>query len=135
MYGLTKLTDDASLIMGHMIRAPKTLHTAKNIASHTKLSQATVDKILKKLTTSGLFEAKKGGYCFKKALPQISVASLIDALNGPRVEKTLQSKVQMIVYSKLKNVTLADLLKPDARQAEPPTPPIMPNHGLKTKPH
>jgi Rrf2 family protein len=62
------------------------LHTATSLSAKTNLPEPTVAKVLKLLTRGGLIVSARGvngGYRLTKAAEEISLASVIQALEGP----------------------------------------------------
>lgn len=62
------------------------MHTARSVAEATHLPAPTVVKILKKLMDRGLLVSQrgvKGGYTAARASSLISVAEVIEAIDGP----------------------------------------------------
>jgi len=60
--------------------------SARDMAHDTNLHLPTVSKILKALTRSGLLESTrgvKGGYSLARPVEDISVANIIEAIEGP----------------------------------------------------
>lgn len=86
MVRITKLTDYGVVIMAFMASKPLRLFQAKEIAEHTAIAQPTVSKLLKKLTKSKLLQSERGtngGYLLACEPKEITVAELVDALEGP----------------------------------------------------
>jgi FeS assembly SUF system regulator len=86
MLRLSKLTDYGTLIMTHLARDPRGVHAANEIAVGVQLSLPTVTKVLKILARAGLLHSQrgtKGGYALARAPEQISVAEVVEALEGP----------------------------------------------------
>lgn len=86
MIRLSRLTDYAVVLLGHMVRHPARLFAATDLVEHTKLPLPTVSKIMKQLARAGLVVAQRGaagGYRLTKEPGQITVAALIEAMDGP----------------------------------------------------
>ncbi len=86
MLRLSKLTDYGVVVMAHLARQPERPHTAAEIAAALPLGAPTVSKLLKLLARGGLLVSQrgaKGGYVLAREAKQISVAQVIDALEGP----------------------------------------------------
>lgn len=87
MLRLNKLTDYAIVLMTHIANSPDTLlHSARELATGTRLPEATVGKILRELLDHGLVvshRGMKGGYTLARTADDISVAEIIAALEGP----------------------------------------------------
>jgi len=83
---ISKLTDYGVVIMAFMAGEPLRLFQAKEIAEHTAIAQPTVSKLLKKLTKSKLLHSVRGthgGYILAAEPKEISIAMLVNALEGP----------------------------------------------------
>jgi len=83
---ITKLTDYGVVIMAFMAGEPLRLFQAKEIAEHTAIAQPTVSKLLKKLTKNKLLHSARGsqgGYILAAEPKEITVAMLVNALEGP----------------------------------------------------
>ena len=86
MLKLAKLTDYATVVMTAIAADPGRLHSAQELAERSRLSPATVAKLLKQLAKSRLIEATRGsqgGYRLTRAPDQITVADVVDAVEGP----------------------------------------------------
>lgn len=86
MVRITKLTDYGVMIMAFMAGNPLRLFQAREIAEQTSLAQPTVSKLLKKLTKHRLLTSHRGsngGYHLACNPAKITIADLIDALEGP----------------------------------------------------
>ena len=86
MLRMSKLTDYATVVLGHLARNEGKVQTAADVAAHTGLSTPTVSKLLTGLTRSGLvtsFRGAQGGYSLARHPGEISAAEVIDALEGP----------------------------------------------------
>ena len=85
MLRLSKLADYGSQIMTHMAR-DKHVHSASEIAESLGITAATVSKILKMLARQNLVASvlgAKGGYTLARAPSEISIAEIINAMDGP----------------------------------------------------
>ncbi len=83
---ITKHTDYAIVIMAHFSKSPAKLINAKELSGALKLPYPTVSKLLKILVKSHLLESiqgAQGGYRLQKSPHSISVASVIEAVEGP----------------------------------------------------
>lgn len=80
------MTDYAVVILAEMATRDGQLLSAAGLASHTRLPEPTVSKILKLLTKNMIISSKRGingGYSLVKAPAEIDMASVITALDGP----------------------------------------------------
>ena len=86
MLRVSKLTDYGTVVMTHMARQPRHIHTASGIADAVYLPTSTVSKLMKIMTREGLLvshRGAKGGYSLARQPEAISVAQVIHALEGP----------------------------------------------------
>ena len=86
MLRLGKLTDYATVILSYMAKDQMTMHAAGEIAEATGIAQTTVSKILKLLVKAKVLSSTrgaKGGYLLARPPEQITVATIISALEGP----------------------------------------------------
>lgn len=87
MFRLNKLADYALVVMQYVASSPnEPLHTARSLAKATHLPVPTVVKVLKGLLDHGLLVSRrgvKGGYAAARSAKQISVADIIEAIEGP----------------------------------------------------
>jgi FeS assembly SUF system regulator len=87
MIRLSRLTDYAVALLSHMGKAQSpALWAAADLAEKSGLQLPTVAKILKMLAKSGLISAHRGasgGYRLARAAADISVAEIIEAMDGP----------------------------------------------------
>jgi len=134
MFRLNKLTDYAIMLMTYVARSPQpALHTAKELAASTKLHPATVGKIVRELVEHRLLishRGVKGGYSLARPAEKISVADIIEVLEGPvgftecystpgccelEPSCTVRSNSQVIsraLRRTLEEIRLSDLIKP-----------------------
>jgi FeS assembly SUF system regulator len=135
MIRLAKLTDYGLVLMTTMARKTSApVHTARDLASVTRLPLPTVSKLLKQLLQSGLLASHRGmngGYSLAKEPADISLAEIITAIEGPIALtecstdviglcdlerscpiKTNQRVVSEVVRGALQKVMLADLMQP-----------------------
>jgi len=86
MFRLNKLTDYALVVMEYVASHPEEpLHTARGLAASTELPVPTVVKILKELLDHKILVSTrgvKGGYAPARPPTQITVAEIIQALEG-----------------------------------------------------
>ena len=134
MFRLNKLTDYGIVLMTHVARnSQASLYSARELASATKMHSATVGKIVRELVDHGLLvshRGAKGGYTLARPGETISVADIIDALEGPisftecystpgccelEPSCTVRSNSQVIGHAlrrTLEDIRLTDLIKP-----------------------
>ncbi len=85
MIRMSKLTDYAILILAHLARSVGTL-TAHELAARSRVPLPTVSKLAKELSKAGLVishRGRNGGYGLARPADQISVAEIVEALEGP----------------------------------------------------
>ena len=87
MIRLTKLADYGIVLMTHLAsERTRTVHTARDLASATRVPLPTVSKILKALAHTGLLESHRGvggGFALARDPERVSVADIVIALEGP----------------------------------------------------
>ena len=133
MIKLNRLTDYAIVLLTQMGLEGKAVCAASTLAEKTFLPLPTVSKILKQLAKANIIEAHRGaagGYMLAKSPNEISVATLIEAMDGPiaitdcagssddegccNVQATCPvrgnwDRVNMAVRGALESITLADM--------------------------
>ena len=85
MIRMSKLTDYAIVILAHLARSPGTL-TAHELAARSRVPLPTVSKLAKELSKAGLVishRGRNGGYGLARPAALISVAEIVEALEGP----------------------------------------------------
>jgi FeS assembly SUF system regulator len=85
MIRVSKLTDYAIVLLAHLAQAEGTL-TAQELASRSSVPMPTVSKLCKELSKAGLVvshRGRRGGYGLARAADRISVAEIVEALEGP----------------------------------------------------
>jgi FeS assembly SUF system regulator len=85
MIRMSKLTDYAIVLLAHLARASGTL-TAQELAARSRVPLPTVSKLAKELSKAGLVishRGRNGGYGLARAADAISVAEIVEALEGP----------------------------------------------------
>lgn len=83
---LSKLADYGIVIMTHLARPGGAQASAQEIAQATRIPQPMAQKILKVLARGGLLRSQrgaKGGYELARAARLVTVAQIIEALDGP----------------------------------------------------
>lgn len=87
MIRITRQTDYGILLLSHMAGCPaEEVHTAKQAALHSRIPLPMASKILKALARAGLLVSHrgvKGGYSLAASAEKISIADVIQALEGP----------------------------------------------------
>ena len=86
MIRMSKLTDYAILLLAHLTRAAGGTLTAQELASRSRVPLPTVSKLAKELSKAGLVishRGRNGGYGLARPADQISVAEIVEALEGP----------------------------------------------------
>jgi FeS assembly SUF system regulator len=86
MLRLSKLTDYGTVAMTHIAREPDRIHSAAELAAKMGVAGSTASKILKMLARANLLASvrgAKGGYMLSRPANHISIAELVDALEGP----------------------------------------------------
>ena len=133
MMRINKLTDYGIVVMTEIASMKlDTVHTAKKIAHRTKIPLPTVTKLLKALSNEGLLVSQRGsqgGYALSESASTISVASIIESIEGPialtecstnecacpyesncKVELPWQ-KINNTVKSALEKISLAEMIQ------------------------
>lgn len=85
MLRLSKFADYGCQVMAYMAR-DKAVHSATEVAANLGMASATVSKILKMLARENLVASvlgAKGGYTLARHPQEISVAEIINAMDGP----------------------------------------------------
>lgn len=139
MLRLSKLTDYGTVIMTHLARNPGRICSAAEVAAAIGVAVPTTSKILKRLARHHLLQSLRGangGYLLARAPEQISIAQVIDAMEGPAgmtecsvaaglcaqerlcaIRANWQS-INGVVFRALDGVTLADMAQPVLRQVD-----------------
>ena len=134
MLKISKLTDYGTLVMSGLAKSRDEFVTSAALADEVGVASPTVAKLLKRLTRAGLVESLRGhqgGYRLARVPQQISVAEIIQALDGPlgltecsadggscdhepncNVKVNWQ-KISQVVANALEQVSLEQLLQPD----------------------
>jgi len=86
MLRIARLTDYAASLMAHVAHSPERRVSAQQLGQELALPGPTVAKLLKQLTQAGLLQSTRGvggGYSLARAPERISVAEVIEAIEGP----------------------------------------------------
>ncbi len=139
MLKLSKLTDYATVILSYMAKDYSQMHAAQEISERTGIAQPTVSKVLKCLVKAKILvsvRGAKGGYLLARVPEKITVATVIDALEGPialtecnashkNCEQATGCEIQgnwglvnQKVFNALESVTLADMVLPAKQPKE-----------------
>lgn len=139
MLRISKLTDYAILVMVELNERRGEVLNAHGVASLTHLELPTVSKVLKLLVKAGLvrsFRGINGGYSMDRRASDVSVAAIIEAIEGPiamtecSIEDGLCSQEQVCnlrgnwqrissaVARALSGLTLSEMSRP-IRKVEP----------------
>jgi FeS assembly SUF system regulator len=144
MIRLSRLTDYAVTLLTQMVSGEPAILAASDLALRTNLPSPTVAKVLKQLAKAGLIEAQRGaagGYRLTRPAGAISVAAVIEAMDGPialtdcaeggEQDCTIQTmcpmsgnwnKVNLAVRRALDSVTLAEMAQSVLKRAAPAAP-------------
>ncbi len=133
MLRVSRLTDYATLVMTCIAAHPAEVLSTAQIAEETHLELPTVSKLLKSLSHSALVESFRGvngGYRLARPAEAISLAEIVEALEGPigmtecgladgQCDREAQcgvrgswQRINNVVDQALRAVSLADMLKP-----------------------
>lgn len=142
MLRLSKLTDYATVILSYMANDHAVLRAAVEISDATAIALPTVAKILKLLVNANIVASvrgAKGGYILARHPEKITVATIINALEGPiaitecnisnhHCEQSNGCKIRanwglinQTIYNALEAITLFDMIQPIAM------PPLVPS--------
>ena len=84
---INKLTDYSIVILANLVaKDENAMHTAKELSEFSGIPLPTVTRILKMLSSKGILESQRGaqgGYELTKNPTDISVAQVIEAMEGP----------------------------------------------------
>jgi FeS assembly SUF system regulator len=87
MLRMSKLTDYGLVLLTHLAEGgPAEARTAAALAERSHVPAPTVAKILKALSHAGLVvgqRGRRGGYSLARSADEISVAAVVEALDGP----------------------------------------------------
>lgn len=136
MLRITKLTDYAVLVLSDMVRAgAEGACAARDISERTKIPLPTVSKVLKTLARAALVDSergKNGGYRLAREPNSISVADIVDAIEGPIAVTECSTeargccdlegacpteknwvRINDAIRQALRGITLADMVRPN----------------------
>jgi FeS assembly SUF system regulator len=133
MLRLSKLTDYGTVIMTHLARNRGRIYSAAEVAAAIGVAVPTASKILKTLARHHLLQSLRGvngGYLLARPPEQISLAQVIDAMEGPAgmtecsvgaglcaqeglcaIRANWQS-INRVIFRALNSVTLAEMAQP-----------------------
>ena len=138
MLRLSKLTDYGTVAMAHIAREADRTHPAAELAAAIGVAVPTASKILKMLAQGNLLRSvrgAKGGYMLSRPVGEISIADVIDAMEGPigltecsaiaglcALEgscsiRTNWQRINRVIRDALGQMTLADLAQPTFKPA------------------
>lgn len=133
MLRVSRLTDYATLVMTCIAAHPADVLSTAQIADETHLELPTVSKLLKSLSHSALVESFRGvngGYRLARPAAAISLAEIVEALEGPigmtecgitqgQCDREAQcgvrgswQRINSLLDGALRAVSLADILRP-----------------------
>ena len=141
MIRMTRLTDYGIMLLTLFARDAKhPMKSARDLSEEGKLPLPTVSKILKLLAKHGLLEAHRGvrgGFTLSRKPEAITMAEVIDALEGPIgvtdccapesdcgiekscIVKSNWMKINQVVLGALDRITLAEMTHPITFQSAP----------------
>ena len=141
MLRVSRLTDYATVVMTSLAARPDAVLSTAQVAAAARLQLPTVSKLLKSLTHAGLVESFRGvngGYRLTRPSGRISLAEIIEAMEGPigmtecgvgvgHCQRESHCKVRgnwrrvnAAVAGALRGISLADMLHPAGAAARPP---------------
>lgn len=133
MFRVSRLTDYATVVMTCIAAHPGDVLSTAQIAEEAHLELPTVSKLLKSLGHAGLVESFRGvngGYRLARPAQQISLAEIVEAIEGPlgMTECTLSEgqcereaqcgvrgswqRINHVLDNALRAMSLADMLHP-----------------------
>ena len=86
MIRISRMADYGVVAMAYIAREPKAMHQAATVAEATGVPLPSASKLLKAMAREGLLishRGAKGGYSLARAPEEISVATLVIAMDGP----------------------------------------------------
>ena len=136
MFRVSRLTDYATVVMTCIAAHPDDVLSTAQIAEEAHLELPTVSKLLKSLGHAGLVESFRGvngGYRLARPASDISVADIVEAMEGPlgmtecsmsegHCEREKQcgvrgswQRINNVLDNALRSMSLADMLCPTVR--------------------
>lgn len=134
MLRMSRMADYGTVVMSYLARTPDQVCQAADVADAVHIALPTVSKILKMLARAQLlrsYRGVQGGYCLARPAAEISVAQIIDAMDGPialtecddgktgncSIETHCEirgnwQRVSQVVRGSLARLSLAELAKP-----------------------
>ncbi|HZX71461.1 MAG TPA: SUF system Fe-S cluster assembly regulator [Rhodanobacter sp.] len=133
MLRVSRLTDYATVVMTSIAAHPADVLSTAQIADETRLELPTVSKLLKALGHAKLVESFRGvngGYRLARPASTISLAEIVEALEGPigvtecsvadgQCDREAQcgvrgswQRINSVLDRTLRSVSLADMLQP-----------------------
>ncbi|HUB88217.1 MAG TPA: SUF system Fe-S cluster assembly regulator [Dyella sp.] len=133
MFRVSRLTDYATVVMTCIAAHPSDVVSTAQIAEEAHLELPTVSKLLKSLGHAGLvdsFRGVNGGYRLARPAQQISLADIVEAIEGPlgmtectlgdgQCEREAQcgvrgswQRINHVLDNALRTMSLADMLRP-----------------------
>jgi len=85
MIRMSKLTDYAIVLLAHLAQQGAT-RTAQGLAERSHVPLPTVSKLCKELSRAGILvshRGRRGGYALARSADRITVADIVEALEGP----------------------------------------------------
>jgi FeS assembly SUF system regulator len=143
MLRVSRLTDYATVVMTCIAAHPDNVLSTVQIADETRLELPTVSKLLKALGHAALVESFRGvngGYRLARPATEISLAEIVEALEGPigmtecsvaegQCDRESQcgvrgswQQINSVLDHTLRAVSLADMLKPPPSRPAPVRP-------------
>lgn len=151
MLRVSKLTDYATVVMGHLAVAAQRVHSAAEVAQCTGIALPTTSKVLKALARAGLLRSARGqggGYILARPAAEISVAQIVRSFEGPVgltecgsseglcMQESVCSirgnwqRINQLVLAALEATTLADMIRPVTAPIRPLAQPHVAQPGL-----
>ncbi|MEO1190425.1 MAG: SUF system Fe-S cluster assembly regulator [Pseudomonadota bacterium] len=86
MFRLNRLTDYAVVVLSQMHPRERGLSSAQSLSELSGVPLPTVAKLMNLLSRDGVvtsYRGASGGYCLSRPAEEISVASIVEAIEGP----------------------------------------------------